>query len=128
MNGFYDLLLFLFIFGIAAGVVNEAGFGTTQVPSPGITISEDAVTGVQEGAANQTSSDFSVWEVILSFMRVIGSGVAAMFLAGLVFGGMLASLGMDSALATMIGAAIQAPITFVTLFGLYEWWTGRSVT
>lgn len=127
MNGFYDLLLFLFVFGIAAGVVNEAGFGT-QVPSTGFTISEDAVTGVQESAAAQTSSDFSVWEVIMSFMRVIGTGVAAMFLVGVVVIGLLTSLGADFAFATLIGAAVQAPVTFVTLFGLYEWWTGRNVT
>lgn len=128
MNGFYDLMLFLFIFGLAAGAVNEIGAFDTSVPDPGVKLDESTVTEVHEGALNQTSSDFSVWEVILSFMRVIGSGVLAMFTVLPAIVSIFQMAGADVTFAYLAGGLIQAPITFVTLFGLYEWWTGRSVT
>ena len=128
MNGFYDLMLFLFIFGLAAGAINEIGAFDTSVPNPGVKLDDSIVTEVHEGALKQTSSDFSVWEVIMSFMRVIGSGVMAMFTVYFAIVAICQMVGADLTFAYIAVGLLQPPITFVTLFGLYEWWTGRSVT
>ena len=42
--------------------------------------------------------------------------------------GILVSVGADPIFAGIAAMSLQAPITYVTVFGLYEWWTGRSVT
>jgi hypothetical protein len=128
MVGLYDILFFLFVFGLLSGAVNELGIFEMKVPSSGFTISNSTVTEVQSGAMSQPANDFSAWEVIQSFMRVIGSGITALFAVGLVVYSLLMSVGSPPQIATFAAVAIQGAVTFVTLFGLYEWWTGRSVT
>jgi len=128
MVGLYDILFFLFVFGLLSGAVNELGIFEMKVPASGFTISNSTVTEVQSGALSQKANDFSAWEVIQSFMRVIGSGVVALFAVGLLIYQLCISVGAPGQIATFAALAVQGPVTFVTLFGLYEWWTGRSVT
>jgi hypothetical protein len=42
--------------------------------------------------------------------------------------GFMQAVGVDYNLALLMAGILQAPITFVTLFGLYEFWTGRATT
>ena len=128
MNGLYYIFFFLFVFGLMSGAVNELGIFNMKVPSSGFTISNSTVTEVNSGALSQTANDFSAWEVIQSFMRVIGTGVTYMLAFGYVVYSIFMSVGSPQAIALFAGAIIQGPLTFVLLFGLYEWWTGRSVT
>jgi hypothetical protein len=128
MVGLYDILFILLCFGLITGAVNELGIFEMKVPTSGFTISNSTVTEIQEGALSQTANDFSVWEVIQSFMRVIGSGLVALFAIGVLVYGMFNTVGAAPEICLMAAGLVQAPVTFVTLFGLYEWWTGRSLT
>lgn len=128
MVGLYDILLLLFVFGLLSGGVNELGIFEMKVPASGFTISNSTVTEVQSGALSQTANDFSAWEVIMSFMRVIGSGLVALFAVGILVFSICNSVGAPTGISTFAALAIQGPVTFITLFGLYEWWTGRNVT
>jgi hypothetical protein len=40
----------------------------------------------------------------------------------------LMAVGLEQGLSFALAGFLQVPITFVTIFGLYEFWTGRSVT
>jgi hypothetical protein len=128
MNGLYDLLLFLFIFGICAGLVNGLGVFSQKVPDPGYTISDTSVTELQSAGTSQTTSDFSIWNLIQIFMTALGSGIVALFAVGVLIYGIMQSIGVDPTFSLAVSGAVQAIVTFITLFGLYELWTGRSVT
>jgi hypothetical protein len=128
MVGLYDILFVLFCFGLLTGAINELGIFEMKVPSSGFTIGNSTVTEVQSGALSQPANDFSAWEVIQSFMRVIGSGLVALFAIGVLIYGLFNTVGAAPEICLFAAGLIQAPVTFVTLFGLYEWWTGRSVT
>jgi hypothetical protein len=128
MNGLYDLLLFLFIFGICAGLINGLGVFSQKLPDAGYKIDETSVTELQSAGTSQSTSDFSVWNLIQIFMTALGSGIVALFAVGVLIYGLLLGVGADPAFSLAVSGAIQAVVTFVTLFGLYELWTGRSVT
>jgi hypothetical protein len=129
MNLLFDILLVLLAIGLVAGVANERGIFPSKIPSNNISVSTSTVTEIQSGASSQTANDFSVWEVIQSFMRIVGTMLTAVFLVGLLIYNYLISAGVPASDAfTYSFYLIQPCVTFVTLFGLYEWWTGRSVT
>jgi len=128
MVGLYDILLVLFLFGLLCGGANELRTFEMKVPASGFTISNSTVTEIQSGALSQPANDFSAWEIIQSFMRVIGSGIVALFAIGILVYNLFNSAGAAPEICLFAASIIQAPVTFVTLFGLYEWWTGRSVT
>jgi hypothetical protein len=128
MVGLYDILFVLFCFGLLTGAVNELGIFEMKVPASGFTISNSTVTEVQAGALSQPANDFSAWEVIQSFMRVVGSGLTSLFAIGILVYGLFNTVGAAPEICLLAAGMVQAPVTFVTLFGLYEWWTGRSVT
>lgn len=129
MNGFYDFLLFLILFGAVAGFFNGIGvFETMTLPDSGLSISETQVTSLQSGAESQTANDFSVWSIISMFMKGIGTWIKVVFLLGVVVYDILTQIGCPATIAVAIGALIQLPTNFITFVGLYEWWTGRSLT
>lgn len=128
MNGLYDLLLFLFVFGICAGVINGLGIFSHKLPDAGYQIEESTVTELQSAGTSQTTSDFSVWNLIQIFMTALGSGIIALFAVGVLVYSLLMGVGADPTFSLAVSGGIQAIVTFVTLFGLYELWTGRSVT
>jgi len=128
MNGFYDMLLFLFIFGIFAGTINGLGVFDHKIPDAGYTIDDTSVTELQSAGTSQTTNDFSVWSLIQIFMTALGSGIVALFAVGVLIYGLLVGIGADATFALAVSGGVQAIVTFITLFGLYELWTGRSVT
>ena len=128
MNGLYDLLLFLFIFGIFAGTINGLGVFSQKLPDSGYQISDSTVTEMQSAGTSMTASDFSIWNLIQIFMTALGSGIVALFAVGVLIYGLLMGVGADPTFSLAVSGAIQAVVTFITLFGLYELWTGRSVT
>lgn len=128
MNGLYDLLLFLFIFGVFAGAINGLGVFDHKIPDAGYKIDESSVTEMQNAGTSQSTSDFSIWSLIQIFMTALGSGIVALFAVGVLIYGLMIGIGADATFSLAVSGAIQAIVTFVTLFGLYELWTGRSVT
>jgi len=129
MNGFYDMLLFLFILGAATQGFNELGIFDMTAPDPEISAPGEAqVQELQDSAANQGVSEFNFIQIILSFGRVIGMGFMAMFTIIPMAISWMTAVGLNFVLAAALAGILQVPITFVTIFGLYEFWTGRSVT
>jgi hypothetical protein len=129
MNGFYDFLLFLIMFGAVAGFFNATGvFDTMTLPDSGLSITETQVTSFQSGAEAQTTNDFSVWSIISMFMKGMGTWIKVVFLLGVVVYDTLTMIGCPAIIAAPIGLLVQLPTNFITFVGLYEWWTGRSLT
>ena len=129
MNGFYDFLLFLIIFGAIAGFFSAVGvFDKMAVPSTGLTVSQSTVTEFQSGAESQNSTDFSVWDIISMGLKGLFTWIKVVFLLGVMVYDIAVQMGCPTAIAAAIGALIQLPTNFITFVGLYEWWTGRSLT
>jgi hypothetical protein len=127
MNGFYYILLFLFCFGAVTQGVNELAIFDYTVPTNGAQISNQTVRDIQSGSEQTALNPFNAIMVLVSFMKIIGMGVVAMFTIIPVIVEIFTMVGMDMGTALIMAGMIQAPVTFVTLFGLFEWWTGRSV-
>jgi hypothetical protein len=129
MNGLYDILLVLFIFGAVIGFANSVHlFPHNTLPDAGYKIDTTTVTELQSAGASQTTNDFSIWSLIQTFMTAIGSGIVSLVAIGFVINGLLLSTGADPDFALKVSGLIQACATIVTVWGLYEMWTGRSVT
>ena len=128
MNGLYDILLFLFILGSVTQGFNEVGVFGVTVPDAGLSLNETSVTEIQDSANSVDINDYSLWNIIAAFMRVIGAGVVAMFTIVPLCVSIFQSVGLDLGLSLILAGILQAPVTLVTLFGLYEWWRSTSVT
>jgi len=129
MNGLYTIVMFLFIFGAVSQAVNDMGVFTTTMPSPnGTQLQYSQVQDIQSGTAN---TDFNISNgvmVLWSFLKVIGAGVMAVFWVYPFIKDIFVLVGVDAVFAGIVATMLQAPLTITLLFGLYEWWTGRSVT
>lgn len=128
MNGLYEILLFLFIFGAVTQGINEMALFSFTMPTNGAQLDNQSVRDIQSGAQTTDMNPYNAVMIVLSFMKVIGAGVVAMFLVAPTIYSIFTMVGADPTWAMIIGTMIQAPLTFITLFGLFEWWTGRSVT
>jgi hypothetical protein len=128
MNGLYSLLLFLFVFGAVTGAINSLGVFDTAIPTNGAQLNTSTVRDIQAGSENTPIFFLNYVMVAVAFLKVIGAGVLAMFLVAPLIYQIFTMMGMDAVTAGAISLMIQAPITFVTLFGLFEWWSGRQVT
>lgn len=128
MNGFYQLMLVLIIFGAVSGFVNEFTVFGQPVPVGGATLDESAVTDFGEGAVNQVGDGTGMFASTLNFGRILLSIVTAMFGVGLIIKDYMIALGADSLIAWGIGAVVQAPVSFITFTGFYEILFNRSVT
>lgn len=128
MNGLYTILLFLFLFGIVTQGINEMAVFSVAMPTTGVQMNNTTITSLQSGALGTDLNPWNSVMIFLSFIRVIGAGVLAMFWVAPIIASVFTMVGADSTWAWIIATMLQAPLTFITLFGLYEWWTGRSVT
>jgi hypothetical protein len=128
MNGLYQIFLFLFIFGAVTQGINEMAVFPTKMVSINTSISGATVTDLQSGALSQPANDFNIWSVVSSFMRVIGMGLTSLVTVVPVVWTICVNAGCDPTLAAIMAGLLQAPLTIVTLFGLFEWWTGRQIT
>jgi len=129
MNGLYTIVMFLFIFGAVSQMVNDMGVFSTAMPLPnGTKLQYSQVQEIQSGTANTDFNMSNPLMVLWSFLKVIGAGVMAVFWAAPFVHDIFVLVGLNDAWAWIIATMIQAPLTMILLFGLYEWWTGRSVT
>lgn len=128
MNGFYDIILVLFIFGAVGQCFNEFAVFGVAIPDSGVTISETQVTEYQSSTNPTTVDDFTWTNIILAGLRIIGSAMLAVFTIVPLVISLCQMVGVDFQTAAMLAVMIQVPIWFVTIFGWYEWSTGRSLT
>jgi hypothetical protein len=129
MNGFYDMLLFLFVLGAATQGFNELGvFDMTAPDSNIVAPGETEVQELQDGAADSGVNEFTMLQTVMSFGKVLGMGFMAMFTIIPLAVTWLMAIGLEQTLSLALAGFLQVPITFVTIFGLYEFWTGRAVT
>jgi hypothetical protein len=121
--------MFLFIFGAVSQGVNEMGVFNAAMPVPnGTQVQYSNVKDLNTGAINTDLNPWNTVMIFLSFIKVIGAGVIAIFFVAPFIYNMFVLVGVDGTWAAIVATMLQAPLTMVLLFGLYEWWTGRSVT
>lgn len=128
MNGFYDIVLVLFIVGAAGQVFNEFNVFGVAIPDSGVTISESQVTEYQSSTNPTTIDDMTFTNIILAGLRILGSAMLAVFTIIPLVVSMLTTVGLDFVTAATLAIFIQVPVWFVTIAGWYEWSTGRSLT
>jgi hypothetical protein len=128
MNGFYDIILVLFIFGAVGQCFNEFQVFGVVIPDSGVTISESTVTEYQSSTSPTTVDDFTWTNIILSGLKILGSAMLAVFTIIPLVISLCQAVGVDFATAAALALIVQVPIWFVTIAGWYEWSTGRSLT
>lgn len=128
MNGFYDIILVLFIFGAVGQCFNEFNVFGVSIPDSGVTISESQVTEYQSSTNPTTVDDFTWTNIILIGLKVLGSAVLAVFTIIPLVISLCQACGVDFATSATLAVLIQVPVWFVTIMGWYEWSTGRSLT
>ena len=119
MNVLYQIVLFLFILGAVTQGFNEYNVFGVALPNTGLTLESDRAESLHQGALKQPTSEFNWVEVLRTFMSVIGAGVLAVFT--------IIPLAIKYGVPLGLAIILQAPVTLVTIFGLWEWWMGRSV-
>jgi hypothetical protein len=128
MNGFYDIILILFIFGAVGQCFNEFHVFNTPIPDSGVTITEHQVTEYQSSTTPTTTDDLAWTSIIFVGLKVLGSAVLAVFTIVPLVISLLQMVGIDIITAASLALLIQVPVWFVTIMGWYEWSTGRSLT
>jgi hypothetical protein len=128
MNGLYTFLLFLFVFGTVTAGINEMALFDYTMPTNGAVLDEGVITDIQSGSEQTSLNPLNAMMIIFSFMKVIGAGIVAMFFVVPTIYTIFTMVGADPTWAMIAAGIIQAPLTFITLFGLFEWWSGRSLT
>lgn len=127
MNGFYDIILVLFIFGAVGQCFNEFDVFGVSIPDSGVTISESQVTDYQSSTNPTTVDDYTWTNIIMAGLRIIGSAMLAVFTIVPLVISLCQMVGVEFSTAAMLAVLIQVPVWFVTIFGWYEWSTGRSL-
>jgi len=128
MNALYTVMLFLFTFGIVTGTMNTLGVFDTALPPYGATVNDSQVTDLQSGALTTPLNVFNAFMIPIMFLRIIGQGVLALFVVAPMLHDYMTMFGAPDKWAWTIALMVQAPLTLITIFGLYEWWTGRQVS
>lgn len=128
MNGFYDIILVLFIFGAVGQCFNEFHILDVPIPDTGVTIKESQFTEYQSSTNPTTVDDFTWTNIILIGLKVLGSAVLAVFTIIPLVISLCTAVGVDFATAATLAILIQVPVWFVSIMGWYEWSTGRVLS
>lgn len=124
MSAGWQVFLFLFILGMTAQTFNTFGIWSPQYPNAGFTIDSSTVTSAQGSAQDAPIGIFVIYQWVVTFAVIIGSGITAVFSLGILFYGMGWPVGvLGAALLTLI----QVPATLISLTWVYELWTGRVI-
>ena len=122
---FYDIVLFLFIIGFASQALVEIG-GLAAIPVSKPSITEAQVTDMTSGMTNMGVSALLPYQIIISFVKVIGMGVIAVFTILPLFLQYTTALSIPLIVAVPVGMIIQGPVWWVELNGLYQMTTGHT--
>jgi hypothetical protein len=124
MNNGYLIFMFFFVFGSACGFFNATGLWSHQLPNPNYNISDTQLSDINSNVQSTQFDFFTMWYLIMSFLKVIGYGLLAVVSVALVLNGVGLTTGLFGGIIIQV---IQAPLQFVMLFFLYEQATGRTV-
>lgn len=114
----YKIFLVLFIFGAAVAGLNESGIMSYQLPeTDGATIDQVVISEYTNSTTTQSVGSFGIIGSMLSFLKIIGAGLASVAAIGVI----LAIYGCP----VWIAGIVQAGVWIVTLFGIYELWSGN---
>ena len=127
MNGLYDIILVLIIFGAVGQCFNEFHVFETPIPK-GVSITEDQVVEYQTSTTPDSVDDYTWTDILLIGLRVIGSAALAVITIIPIVISLLMSVGVDFQTAATLAVMIQGPVWFLQIAGWYEWSTGRSLT
>lgn len=128
MNGFYDIILVLFIFGAVGQCFNEFHVFNIAIPDSGVRLTESQVTEYQSSTSPTTVDEFTWTNIILMGLRVLGSAMLAVFTIIPLVVSLCMAVGVDFATSATLAVLVQGPVWFVSIMGWYEWSTGRSLT
>jgi hypothetical protein len=130
MNGFYDIILILIIFGAAGSLFNDmvAPVFGVNAPSGGFEVTEDKFTEYQSSTNPTTVDDFTWTNIILMGLRMLGSAALAVVTIIPLVISICMTCGLDFETSAMLAVVIQGPVWWVCITGWYEWSTGRSLT
>jgi len=130
MNGFYDIVLVLVIFGAAGSLFNDVVapvFGITA-PDGGLTITESQYTEYQSSTNPTTVDDFTWTNIILIGLKMLGSAALAVVTIIPLVISICTTCGLDFATSALFAVVLQGPVWWVSITGWFEWSTGRSLT
>jgi hypothetical protein len=128
MNGFYDIILVLFIFGAVGQCFNEFHVLGIPIPDTGVTIKESQWNQYQSSTTPSTVDENTWTNIIFIGLKVLGSAVLAVVTIIPLVISLCMAVGVDFSTAATLALLIQVPVWFVSIVGWYEWSTGRSLT
>ena len=122
-SGGWYIFLFLFILGCCCQGVNQLGIWNVSEPNASYNLSTTQVNQVQQSASqNSPLTIFVIYNWIITFVTIIGSGVLAVLSLGLLFYGMGWPVGI---VGVAVLQMIQLPANLVIFMWLFELWTGH---
>jgi len=130
MNMLVDIILVLVLIGSVGQGFNElVGYGVLKVgvPSGGMKITEDKFTEYQSSTNPTTVDEFTFTNIILSGLRIIGSALLAVITIIPLVVQTCMACGVDFETSVKLAAMLQGPIWLISIFGWYEWSTGRNL-
>ena len=113
----YRIMLCLFIFGLVAGAINEAGVYNVSLPGSDVSLSaadvEDFASSSDDGL-----NFFFVYSGVAAAVRVLGGAI----LACITILPILYAYGVP----VWLGMIVQGPVWLVTIWGLYQFRSGHQ--
>lgn len=113
----YRIMLCLFIFGLVAGAINEAGVYNVSLPGNDVSITAADVEDFA-GSSDDGLNVFSAYNGIATAARVLGGAI----LACITILPILWAYGVP----TWLGMIVQGPVWLVTIWGLYQFRSGHQ--
>lgn len=129
-NIVYPLLIFLFTFGAFTTAFNESGlYNHGHISTSGLNTdlnqSSEFNSALQTAASDQNSFGFNS---IFLVLKVVGWGIVALFtLYPLIISLITALMGTPPIAVCLFVAAITAPISIVSIYGIIEIVLGRFI-
>ena len=123
---FYSVVIALFVFGFVCQALVEIG-GLSAIPVSKASISEAQVTDLQNGMTDAAAlGPLFPYQIIVTFIRVIGMGVIAIFSILPLFLQYTGALHISPLVAIPVGMIIQGPLWWVEINGLYQMTSGHT--
>ena len=125
-SGIYYLLLALFMFGAVSSGINTLGIAPVKIPARDMSMGVATVTDYSNAATSSPS--FDMGSAIVSFLKILGGGVTAIFASPVIFYDWMILAGANSGIAMVVGGIFGVPLTLFVLVNLYDLATGRNTT
>ena len=124
-SGGWYIFLFLFILGVTCQGINETGIWSVYVSEPNgqfTAPTQDQFNATQDAALKSPLGIFVIYDWIMTFMKILFSGVIAVFSIPLMLHGIGFSPGI---IVDAMIQMIQLPAQIIMFFWLFELWTGH---